>query len=273
MTSLSSRKALVLLRDLIAERTGNYYGDHRLPILGDKIAGRAAELGFLTLLDYYYLLRYDPLQVEEWPVLESLITVKETYFWREAEAFRAVVESILPHIKSPVRIWHAGCAQGEEPLSLLMALDEAGLKPRDFDILATDLDRRALEKARLGRYTERAVQRLPPDKLERYFRLLPDGEYQVDSALLARVRFRPLNLVDEDHLRELAPFDIIFCRNVMIYFSEALVTQVARHLYRLLKVPGFLFVGTTESLLSCRVPFVFSDLSGAIAYCKEVSGE
>ena len=115
LSTPAARQSLILLRDLVEEATGNYYSDQNLDLLGMKLENRLAELGLMTFLDYYYLLRYDPAREEEWPLLESAITVNETYFWRESAALELAARELLPEIrarqKRRPRIWHAagGC--------------------------------------------------------------------------------------------------------------------------------------------------------------------
>src|ERR1041385_5021032 len=126
-----SDSAFALLRDLIQERTGLFYDNGKSDMLIDKLAPLVIERGFSSFLDYYYLLKYDAEANEEWKRVADALSVQETFFWREVDQVRAVVEHIVPeHFATPraqpLRIWSAACATGEEPLSLAMALTEAG---------------------------------------------------------------------------------------------------------------------------------------------------
>src|ERR1044071_247743 len=139
-----SGSAFVLLRDLIHERTGLFYDNGKSDLLIDKLAPLVIERGFSSFLDYYYLLKYDAEADEEWKRVADALSVQETFFWREVDQVRAVVEHLVPEYFSatrpqPLRIWSAACATGEEPLSIAMALAEAGWFERaPIEIYATD---------------------------------------------------------------------------------------------------------------------------------------
>ena len=271
LSSPAARQSLALLRDLIEEETGNYYGDQNLDLLGLKLESRLAELGLLTFLDYYYLLRYDSARSEEWPLLESAITVNETYFWREHAAIELVARHLLPEIRSrlqrPPRVWHAACASGEEAYSLVLCLDQQS-PSGPVDILATDLDQRVLKSARQGIYRQRSVRLLSPEWLERYFEALEGERWALKSELAAKVSFRCLNLIDGQEIERLPHFDVIFCRNVLIYFREGRVSQLVKQLARLLTPGGWLIVGASESLLRYAPPLQFQERNGVILYHK-----
>lgn len=275
MKTPASRQSLILLRDLIEEETGNYYSDQNLDLLGMKLQDRLADLGLLTFLDYYYLLRYDPARAEEWVLLESAITVNETYFWRECQgielAARELLGEIRPQLKRGPRIWHAACASGEEPYSLAMALLEAG-GHADVDLLATDLDQRVLGLARKAVYRQRSVRLLPDGWLEKYFDVLPGERWALKPAVAGRVSFRRLNLIHGAELERLPTFDLIFCRNVLLYFRESRVRELLQRLTRLLTPGGWLMVGASESLLRFAPALEFQERNGVVVYHKPRHG-
>lgn len=270
LSTPAARQSLSLLRDLIEEVTGNFYSDQNLDLLGMKLENRLAELGLMTFLDYYYLLRYDPAREQEWPLLESAITVNETFFWREPSALQLAVQKLLPEIRgrqrrSP-RIWHAACASGEEAYSMVMALQEAGEGP--VDILATDLDRKVLELARYAIYRERSVRPLPTGWRERYFETLPGERWALKPQIAGRVSFRRLNLVDGSEIERLPTYDLIFMRNVLLYFRPHRVVELLARLKRVLAPGGWLVVGASESLLRFAPPLEFEERSGVVIYRK-----
>ncbi len=126
-----SDTAFNLLRDLIHHRTGLFYENNKQEMLADKLSARVVECGFHSFLDYYYFLKYDPAAVAEWHKVMDALSVQETYFWREMDQVRALTEVLMPilvseHPYRPVRLWSAACASGEEPLTLAIALTEAG---------------------------------------------------------------------------------------------------------------------------------------------------
>ena len=268
-----SRQSLTLLCDLIEETTGNYYNEQNLDLLGMKLENRLAERGLVSFLDYYYFLRYDPVREEEWPLLESAITVNETYFWREPGALELAVRELLPEIrarhKRPPRVWHAACASGEEPYSLVMALQEAGMS-ESVHLLATDLDRKVLELARHAIYRKRSVRPLPEGWLERYFEALPGELWALNAEVAARVSLRRLNLMDAAELERLPNFDLIFCRNVLLYFRTQRIQELLGRLGRLLTPGGYLVVGASESLLRFAPELEFEERGGVVVYRKSL---
>src|SRR5688572_13182018 len=191
-----------LLRDLVHERTGLYYEGGRAEQLLDRVAPLVMERGFQSYLDYYYLLKYDEAGASEWVRVLDALSVQETYFWREADQFRALVEQILPalaarYARGGLRIWSVPCATGEEPLSIAMALNEAGWFERlPIEVHGSDGSEAALAKARAGRYRERSFRALPPALREKYF--LKDGDgWIVRPELCRRVQWSRVNLACE----------------------------------------------------------------------------
>jgi chemotaxis protein methyltransferase CheR len=164
-----------LLRDLIHERVGVFFDDSKINLFADKLAPLVVERGFDSFLDYFYLLKYDAAAAAEWRSVINAITVHETYFWREMDQIHGLAEKIIPDLlaKNPaarIRIWSAACATGEEPLTIAMRLNEAGLFARgDIEIRASDASSEALERARKGCYRERSFRALPLPLKEKYF--------------------------------------------------------------------------------------------------------
>ena len=163
-----------LLRDLVHGHTGMFYDESRLSFMLDRLSARAVERGFDSLLDYYYLLKYDPQAEEEWARAIDALSVQETYFWRESDQLRALTEAILPGLvaagRRPVRIWSFPCATGEEPLSIAMALTEAGWFERaSIELHASDASEAALKKAATRLYGGRSFRQLSVPLRDRYF--------------------------------------------------------------------------------------------------------
>jgi chemotaxis protein methyltransferase CheR len=269
-----STAALPMLRDLVQEHLGVSYDAARLEMLGDRLAPLVLERGFQSYLDYYYLLKYDAAAVVEWQRVMDALSVPETYFWREIDQISAVVDNVLPKLVRqaplrPIQIWSAPCATGEEPLTIAMALDRAGWFGRAaIEIHAADGSPAAIERARAGRYRERAFRSLPPALREQYFR--PDGDmWLVDPSLHGRIRsWRVMNLMSEDQLTAMAGAPVVFCRNVFIYFSTSGVRRVVETLARLMATPSYLCVGASESLLQITSLFELEDVGGAFVYVK-----
>ncbi|HEY3788179.1 MAG TPA: CheR family methyltransferase, partial [Urbifossiella sp.] len=170
----------VILRDLIRDRIGMTFDDERRDLFAEKLADRVKSLGLVSFLDYYYLLKYGPDSESEWPRLTDALSVQETYFWREYDHIRVLTEILVPrHVaagRGPIRIWCAACATGEEPLSIAIALQEAGWFDKiDVQIWASDVSEAALQKARGGIYRDRSFRILSPRIKEKYFTAVAGG--------------------------------------------------------------------------------------------------
>ncbi len=269
-------RTLTLLRDLIASQAGIHYDDDRIDLMRDRLAPLAVERGFDSLLDYYYLLKYDADAATEWPRVMDALSVQETYFWREADHFRALATVIIPRLierqRRTIRIWSIPCASGEEPLSIAMALSEANaFADARIEIHASDASEAALTKARAGRYGRRSFRQLPGDLKEKYFtREGAKEEWTIKPDLLARVTsWSRVNIVNAAERDPRASADIIFCRNLFIYFTPACVREVAFSLARAMPSPGYLCVGAAESLLKAGAGFDLQELGGAYVYVKQ----
>jgi chemotaxis protein methyltransferase CheR len=270
-----SGAALPLLRDLIHERTGIFFDDGRKDVLGERLASLTVERGFESFLDYYYLLKYDEESARtEWPRVMDALSVPETYFWREIDQIRAVVDVVVPALVAslrgaPLRIWSVPCASGEEPLTIAMLLDQAGWFGRaPIEIHASDGSPAQVARARAGRYRERSFRALPPSLRDRYFR--QDGDAWVpDPGLCSRITsWSVVNLVAAEETAALASAPIIFCRNVFIYFSPARVREVVERFAGAMPVPGYLCVAASESLLRASTAFQLEEIGGAFVYVK-----
>jgi chemotaxis protein methyltransferase CheR len=264
-----------LLRDLIHERTGLFFDNGKGDILTDKLSPLVIERGFTSLLDYYYLLKYDEAAQEEWLNVMDALSVPETYFWREMDQVRALVERVVPQWfaapgAGPLRIWSAACATGEEPLTIAMALDEAGWLGRvPIEIRASDASPAAVEKARRGVYRERSFRNLPAGLRAKYFR--QEGEtktWRVDARLHACVEWGVVNLMDEAEVAPRAAANVIFCRNVFIYFSNQSIGRTVSTFAAHIRPPGHLFVAASESLLRISEDFELQEIGDAFVYVR-----
>ena len=268
-----SETAFTLLRDLIAQRIGVHFGDDKRDLLADKLSDLLAALGMTSYLDYYYLLRYDADADRHWAALMDRLSVPETYFWRQHEQILALANVVAPrHFErraaAPPRIWSAACCTGEEPISIAIALAEAGLLyRRPIEIVASDGSRAMIERARTGVYGERSFRHLPAELRDRYFRSEGAG-WRVDPRLHGQIRWATANLVDPADVRPLAAADVIFCRNVLIYFSDETIGHVARLFAEGLHEDGYLFLGASESLTRLATDFELAEIAGAFVYVK-----
>src|SRR5262252_9398370 len=238
MTSFGSellgipKTGLPVLRDLIHERTGLFFDAERTELLAERVAPLIVERGFRSFLDLYYLLKYDDAaSPAAWRQLMDVLSVPETYFWREMDQIAAIVCRAVPELarrsNGAIRIWSAPCATGEEPLTIAMALNEAGWFDRvPIEIHGSDASSALIDKARLGRYRHRSMRAIPPAMLERYFTAV-DGAYVPHPSLTRRITsWSVVNLMVPEEVAPFALFPIVFCRNAFIYFSAHAVGQV-----------------------------------------------
>ena len=196
-------------------------------------------------------------------VLAEKLTINYTFFNREQRHFEYMRRSILPEMErkrfNEIRIWCAGCASGEEAYSIAIHFEEyrrSHLPTQDFDylMLATDLSRVALERGLLARYTLEALQKgWSPEIIQRYFHTSKDG-YQLHPTLREKIMFRLLNLKTPEYPMQ-GKFDLIFCRNVMIYFDEEFRREMAGRFYNLLNPGGYLIIGQTETISQFKTGF------------------
>lgn len=260
-----------LLRDLVQEHTGNHFDAERIGLMLDKLQPRLAATGSDSFLEYYYLLKYDEAGRDEWRHIMDAFSVQETYFWRELDQIRTLVDVIVPqwfqHHTEPFRIWSAACATGEEPYSIAIALLEAGWGNHPIEIYASDASTAALTKARACTYRERSFRALPLELRERYFSTHGD-EYVLRPEVRARVSFHWANLVALDDAVEIPAVNVIFCRNVFIYFSPVTIKRVLPAFAQRLPVNGHLFVGASESLLKLTQQFELEEIAGAFVYVR-----
>lgn len=269
-----SADAFALLRDLVLERTGLYFDDGKRDMFADKLAELVVERGLGSFLDYYYLLRYDAEAERHWLELRDRLAVPETYFWRQAEQLDALVRHVVPaHFAArgaaPLRIWSAACCTGEEPLSIALALAEAGWHGRvPIQIVGSDASPALVERARRGVFRERSFRALPEALRRRWFEPV-EGGWRIDPALLDRVEWQTANLVEASDVAPLASSPVIFCRNVFIYFSDDAVRRVAGLFWDHMPAPGHLFLGASESLTRLRTRFELREVGDAFAYVKD----
>jgi chemotaxis protein methyltransferase CheR len=266
--------AAVLLAALIEDQTGLFFPPERYEVMVERLWPRTIERNCPTLLDYYYLLKYDDGALDEWNHVYTALAINETYFWREFDQIRAAAETIVPEILHShpgrrVRIWHAACASGEEPYSMVMALREFNPDLLDaVEIIATDFNPEALEQARNAIYRRRSFRILPAHLKERYFTPLEDGCYQLNAEVHRHVTFGHLNLMDSRALAAMNNYDMILCRNVFIYFKDQAIRRVVNAFYHALNPEGYLFVASAESLLRLTNSFELVEVSGAFGYRK-----
>lgn len=267
MTDPALHRLVAVLREV----TGNTVPPARYPFLAEAAARRVEATGVAGLAAYTRALVSGEL-AGEWSRLVSLLTVKESYFFRAPQQFRALERRLLPDLlwrraaERRLRVWSAGCARGEEAASLAMLLaEQPGLAGWDLSILATDLDEEALDGARAGLYGERAVGQVPRELARRYLR--PRGRlFELAPELRALIEYRSLNLAQPPYALAEQPFDLVLVRNVLIYFPDALQSRVVAEVQRHLAPHGYLLLGATETLWQIDERLAAVDLGDCFAY-------
>ena len=230
-----------------AERIKRKTGLDLLSYKQDQVRRRLTSLrdrkGYRTFGEFYRHIEKDP---SVYRAFMDQLTINVTEFYRNPERWKVLVEQIVPDILTrtrKIKCWSAACSTGEESYSLLLALSGL-LRLTDIEVFATDLDPSVIEKAKLATYTEQSVRQVPAEKLSQYFSN-DNGKYMVSDAVKKRVRFGIHNLLADPYE---SGFDLIICRNVMIYFNEQAKERLFRKFSQSLNPGGYLFVGGTEQI-------------------------
>lgn len=265
----------------IADRIGLHFPPARWADLQRSIRAAAAELGFAQKEDeaLRWLSGNPPLSRPQIEILSAHLTVGETYFFRELRHFELLTEHILPEaLRSRpdrrLRIWSAACCTGEEPYSLAIWLDRMApaLKDWQISILASDINPRFLQRAQSGIFSRWSFRDAPPWLLPTYFQARPDGLFEILPRLREHVRFVPLNLIDDAYpalLGDVHDFDVIFCRNVLMYFTPGHARRTIQKLHRAQRDGGWLLVGASEWLHLSSGPYALVHLPDGILCQKQ----
>lgn len=266
-----------LLRDFIYEKTGIYFAQNKVYLLESRLTSRIDELGLSSFEEYHYYLKYGGMKTEqELLALFDLVTTNETSFFRnppQLDAFKIVMEKNYLNGYRPeggLKIWSAGCSTGEEPYTLAILMLEMTSRmgrPIPFEVYGTDISMKALESARKAVFNNYSVRNTEKGILDRYF-VHKNGMYSLADAVRKYVTVEFLNLIDSESYRKYKQMDVIFCRNVLIYFDEKGKKRVIDNLYQSLKPGGFLTIGHAESLHNISRGFKPLIFPGTIAYQK-----
>lgn len=262
---------LLRLCDFLYRRTGMLFGETKRYYIDRRAADRVAATGAVSFGSYFNLLLSDPNEAEH---LINRFTVNETYFYREEHQLRCLSASLLPdriRDKMPgdrIRIWSVPCSTGEEPYSIAIWLLENWhlVDAYNVEIVGSDIDSVVLKDASLGEYGKRSVSRLSDDLRQRYFERAGGDRWRIIQDLRESVSFRPANLIDAQSMASEGAFDIIFCRNVLIYFDDESRRRTVDHLYDALLPGGYLCLGHTESMNRISQRFEVARFEDAVVY-------
>ncbi len=263
-----------LLRELIYHHCGLSFGDDMCHLLERRLAPRLQHHGLADYTGYCRFLRCEPAGRAELEAAVEAVTTNETYLYREPNQLRAFSEEILPVLavenrsRRRIRVWSAGCSTGEEVYTIAILLQRSGLfQGWSVDVFGTDIARRALAVARTGVYGPHAF-RTPEAELVRPWFRADGGKWHVKDRVRKLVSFGHLNLLDDRAMGLVGAADVVFCRNVMIYFDRAARKRVVRAFHDKLREGGYLLLGHSESLLDLTADFEIEHLRRALVYRK-----
>jgi chemotaxis protein methyltransferase CheR len=267
-----------LLRDFIHDYCGIFFDDGSKFLLERRLNRRLEQHQLKSFEQYYHFLRYDRKREEEIVVLVDNLTTNETYFFRESAQLKAFSDEILPELRSrnagkkSLRIWSAGCSTGEEPYTIAILLLESGNWWRDWqvEIMGSDINQRVLHTARKGMYKKGSHRATPPDMLQKYFIEEGKGDFRIIDAVRQLVSFSYVNLLDPHKISLIRDLDIIFCRNVIIYFDRNAKKKVIEIFYDKLQEGGYLLLGHSESLINISTSFTLRTLQNDMVYQKPI---
>ncbi|HEX7127753.1 MAG TPA: protein-glutamate O-methyltransferase CheR [Thermodesulfobacteriota bacterium] len=272
------------IRDFIHGHCGIYFDDESKYLLEKRLARRAALRQLRSFTEYHRFLKYDRRREEELNAVLDVLTTNETYFFREEFQLKAFAEEILPeHLArgggvqpKALRIWSAGCSTGEEPYTIAMLILENGrFGDWKVDIFGTDISQRVLGVARAGVYGAPSMRQIDQGRVRRFFETAPgpggSTTYRVKDEVRRFVSFAHLNLLDAGRVALLPTMDVIFCRNVIIYFDVTAKRTVIDLFERKLAAGGHLLLGHSESLMNLSTSFVLRHLKHDMVYQKPAS--
>ncbi|WP_187648041.1 CheR family methyltransferase [Nitrosophilus labii] len=270
-----SEEQLKKIRDLIAVKTGIYMDDNKLlNIYRKKIEEFVDRAKYKSFESFYSTLVFEK-DKELLQDFISLITVNETYFFREKYQFEALIKNLLPELDKlrpkgeSIKILSAPCSSGEELYSIAIYIleEEKIIEKRDIALIGIDIDKVMIEKAKRGVYTKRSISKIPSDLLRKYFDF--NGTvYKIKNEISKNMTFEMANVLDFYSLKRLGSFDVIFSRNMLIYFDDKTRREVFASFYSILKPGGYLLLGHAEKVPEDMKLFKRIKLEDSIVYKK-----
>ncbi len=259
------------LRDFIHEKSGIYIPDTKKYLLENRLLRRLEEKKLKSYEDYLYLIKYSG-NGDEIAGLFDVVTTNETYFFREPRQFDVFIGHVVPSIVSAgakgIRVWSAACSTGEEPYTIAILFNEhRETRLLRKEIIGSDISKGVLEAAKRSVYSSYAVRNVPEEYLKKYFRN-SGNVYSLDPKIKTMVKFLNINLVDEKQVRTLRNLDVVFCRNVLIYFDDKNKRKAVSLIYDSLKPKGYLFIGMSESLHTVTRAFRPISINKTVVYQK-----
>ena len=265
-----------LIRDFVRDYCGIYFDDDSRYLLEKRLSRRVRTLHFSSFREYYRYLLYHKNREEELTSIIDIITVNETYFFREQNQLKTFSEEILPELKDinkdkkRLRVWSAGCSTGEEPYTIaILVLEKGYFHNWNIEIFGSDINQRVLQAARSGIYRKNSFRATEPYFLRKYFRE-EDNISRISDNVKQYVNFSHLNLLDPFKVKLVGTVDVIFCRNVLIYFDYPSRKKVIDMFYERLADGGYLLLGHAESLINLSTAFSLRHFKYDMVYQKPV---
>lgn len=268
-----------LWRKFIYDKTGIYYQDNKKYLLESRLQKRMSHLKITSYDEYFNLITLGLNHKNELSCFYDVITINETYFFRNTAQLDTMVQKIIPEIiqnnqkigRQKIRIWSAACSSGEETYSIAIMLNEF-IKPKfpdiTFDIIGTDINQTVLDAAVKGIYGDYSIRNIPIQFLKKYFNQF-SSLYEINADIKALVTFKNLNLFDQKDMLFMNNFDLIFCANVLIYFDTNSKIKVVNQLYKSMNKGGYLFIGFSETLHGISKAFSVVNFPKTVGYKKE----
>jgi chemotaxis protein methyltransferase CheR len=265
-------------REFFYRKTGIHFDDNKRYFVDKRLIERIEATGAGDFRSYFVALRFEA-KGEELQALVNLMTVNETYFFRENYQFDCLVKDMMPEVarrKRPggrIRIWSIPSSTGEEPYSIAIYLLERWAQIEDYEveILSSDIDTNVLAAAQRGVYSQRSVSNLPKAYLDKYFTRLNEHEWKIERSLVESVEFSRVNLTEADQTRRFRDIDIIFCRNLLIYFDDLSRRVAAEAMYDALNPGGFICLGHSESMSRISSLYQVRRFADAMVHQKPLS--
>ncbi|MBW5396517.1 protein-glutamate O-methyltransferase CheR [Brachyspira pilosicoli] len=261
---------LELFKEFIYNKSGIRFNLINQVILESRIESSMKERNIFNVGDYFHLVSTDK---QELKLFLDNITTNLTKFFRTESNFNLLKNKVLPIVlnnkkySEPIYIWSSGCSTGEEPYSIAMTcLETPNLYRNNVKIYATDISMQSLEVAKIGIYDKDKVTNISDEYLTKYFDEMPNGKYKVKDDVKSMVTFEYHNLITPNN--RYLNIDIVFCRNVLIYFDNESVKLTVNRFYDILNKHGFLFIGHSESLFGLDTKFKFNNIDNSIVYTK-----
>jgi chemotaxis protein methyltransferase CheR len=262
-------------REYFGRKIGIYFEPSKRYFVDRRLEQRMRETGHRTCGQYLRFVQLQTSQVEL-QALVNAMTVNETYFFREEYQLEALVGHVMDDLLArkragePLRIWSLPCSTGEEPYSIAMYLLEhwGPMSRIDVEIVGSDINSAVLDSCRRGVYTAYSMRNLPPELQRKYFQRLDNGNFQISADLRDAISFTNVNIIDPATLRGYRDFDLVFCRNLLIYFDEATRRDAVQSLYDALAPGGFICLGHSESMSRISSLFTVAKMSNSLIYQK-----